>query len=171
MKREQLAEKIVEQAAAKVGLKTEQLYTDIQKKTASSYVSIYSFFEDASKDDAILAKFGVDAKQAKALDEIIKLRIKPSEVEIMGKMKIMLYAPDGVDIVKDALKKALSTNSKQLAINYLGSGTYRFHVKAEEYKDAEKVLKAATDAASDIVLKNHGTVEFARDGEKTKKEK
>ena len=120
IKREQLAEKIVEKAAAKLGTKTEQLYADIQKKISNSYVSIYEFLEASSKDESLFGKFGIDEKSAKILDEITKLRIKPSEVEIMGKMKIMLYAPDGVSIIKESLKKALKSGGENLffRVNY-----------------------------------------------------
>lgn len=161
IKRQQNAEKIVEIAASKVGGKTEQLYNEITSKI-KDYNSLYECFEAASKDENLLENLGIDKKYVKVLDEIIKQRIKPSEVEIIGKLKITIFAPDGIDVIKDSLKKAQEAGKDRIIINYLGSGLYRFMVKAPDYKEAEKLMKNATEGAISHVMKHAGTAEFAR---------
>ena len=162
IKREQNAEKIIELAALKLGTKKEELFQQIWEKIRKDYTTLYPFFEEASKGESVLENIGLDKKQSKAIDEIIKMRIKPGEVEITGKMKITSYAPDGVEIVKVSLKKAQDVD-KRLSINYLGSGLYRFMVKAHDYKEAEKVMKAATENTIGYLTKHAGNAEFTRD--------
>lgn len=162
IKRQQNAEKIIELAAGKIGIKTEQLYNEVSEKV-KNFASFYECFEAASKDDKLLESLGIDKRYAKILDEIIKQRIKPSEVEIIGKLKITVFAPNGIDIVKGSLKRAEEAAKERISINYLGSGLYRLMVKAPDYKEAEKLMKSATESAIGYVTKHAGTAEFARD--------
>ncbi|MBI2653779.1 translation initiation factor IF-2 subunit alpha [Candidatus Woesearchaeota archaeon] len=162
IKKEQNAEKIVEIAAGKIGLKTEQLYNEILEKI-KNYGFLHEFFEEASKDESVLEKSGIDKKHLKIIDDTIKQRIKPTEVEITGKLKIMIFAPNGIDIIKESLKKAEHAAKGRISISYLGSGTYRFMVKASDYKEAEKIISDAVESAVNNVTKNAGTAEFARE--------
>src|SRR3990167_7202212 len=50
IKRQQNVEKIIEIAAGKIGVKTEQLYNEVSEKS-KNYASLYECFEAASKDD------------------------------------------------------------------------------------------------------------------------
>jgi translation initiation factor 2 subunit 1 len=161
IKRQQNAEKIIEIAAGKVGTKTEQLYNEVSGKI-KDYNSLYGCFEAASKDENLLESLGIDKKYAKVLDEIIKQRIRPSEVEIIGKLKITIFAPDGISVIKDSLKRAEEAAKDKITINYLGSGLYRLMVKAPDYKEAEKLMKNAAEGAISHVIKHAGTAEFAR---------
>ena len=162
IKKEQNAEKIVEIAAGKIGIKTEELYKGIIEKTTKDYPTLHEFFENAAKNESILENLELDKKQLKIIEDTVKQRIKPSEVEIMGKLKITTYAPDGIDIIKQALKKAENATKNRININYLGSGFYRFMVKAPDYKEAEKLMKAATEGVIDFIVKNSGIAEFNR---------
>ena len=162
IKKEQNAEKIVEIVAEKLGIKTEDLYKEISEKI-KGYASFHDFFEQASKDESILEKLDIDKKYLKILKETIKQRIKPAEVEIIGKLKITTFAPNGIDIIKDSLKKAEEAAKNEISINYLGSGLYRLMVKAPDYKTAEKLIKNATESAISNVVKHAGTAEFNRD--------
>ena len=163
IKREQNAEKLVEIAAGKIGIKTEQLYKEISEKILKNYASLHAFFEEVLKDEKLLESLGADKKHLKVIDETIKQRIKPTEVEIVGKLKITTFDPNGIDIIKDSLKKAEEAANNEISINYLGSGLYRFMVKAPDYKKAEKLMKNATESAISNVIKHAGTAEFNRD--------
>ena len=163
IKKEQNAEKIVEIAAGKIGIKTEELYREISGKITEKYASLHEFFEEASKNDSVLEDLGIEKKHLKIIDDIIKVRIKPSQVEIIGKMKITTYAPNGIDIIKESLQKAEDAAKGRVNINYLGSGLYRFMVTAPNYKEAEKLMKNATESAISNVTKNSGTAEFNRE--------
>ncbi len=163
IKKEQNAEKIIEISAGKIGLKTEELYKEISDKIALNYASLHEFFEDASKDEKVLESLGIDKKHLKIIDETIRQRIKPTEVEIKGKLKITTFAPNGIEIIKESLKKAEEAGKGKISINYLGSGLYRFMIKASDYKEAEKLMKNATEGAINLVIKNDGVAEFNRE--------
>ena len=163
IKKEQNAEKIVEIAAGKIGIPTEQLYKEISDKIMKSYSSFHEFFEEAIKDEKLLESVISDKKYLKIIDETVKQRIKPSEVEIKGKLRITTFAPDGISIIKESLKKAEDAGKGKITINYLGSGLYRFMIKAPDYKEAEKLMKNATESAIALVTKHEGTAEFSRE--------
>ena len=163
IKKEQNAEKIIEIVAAKIGMKTEQLYREISDKISKNYSSLHEFFEELIKDDKLIDALGIDKKYSKSLQEIVNQRIKPSEVEIKGKLKITIFAPDGVDLIKESLKKAEDASKGRVNINYMGSGIYRFMVKAPDYKEAEKIMKTATETAVGIIVKRDGIAEFNRE--------
>ena len=163
IKKEQNAEKIVEIVAGKIGMKTEQLYTEVSKKISNEYPSLHKFFEDLIKDDKLIDGIGIDKKYSKILQDIVNQRIKPSEVEIKGKLKVTIFAPNGVDVIKESLKKAEDAAKNKVNINYLGSGLYRFMVKAPDYKEAEKIMKSATETAVGFVTKHEGVAEFNRE--------
>src|SRR3989338_5829963 len=120
IKKEQNAEKIVEIAAGKIGIKTEDLYNEISEKTAKKYASLHEFFEEAAKDESLLEKLNIDKKYIKIIDETIKQRIKPAEVEIIGKLRITTFAPNGIETIKESLKKAEDAANGKISINYLG---------------------------------------------------
>jgi len=166
IKREQNAEKIVEIAAGKIGAKTEILYREISDRALKQYSSLYEFFEASTKDEKLLESTGMEKKNLKILQETINQRIKPTEVEIKGKLKITTYAPNGIEVVKDSLKKAEEAGKGKISINYLGSGLYRLMIRAPDYKEAEKLMKNATEGAIAVVTKSDGTAEFTRESEK-----
>jgi len=164
IKKEQNSEKIVEIAAGKIGIKTEEMYKQISEKIAKEYSSLHEFFEQSAKNEALLDGLPIDKIHIKAISETIKQRIKPTEVEITGKLKITTYAPNGIDIIKESLKKAEDAVNGRVSIKYLGSGTYRFKLTAPDYKEAEKLMKTASETAISIASKHSGIAEFSRDG-------
>jgi len=159
IKHEQLAEKIVEQVAKQNKLKFEDLYAEITSKVFEKYGSLFDAFDDASAERANLEELGLKPEIAKLLMEIISQRIKPSEIEIGGDLTLQSYEPDGVDIIKEAVK-----NAGDLAnINYKGAGIYSVRVKSLEYKDAEKNLKSFLDKITSFMESHHSISEFKRE--------
>ena len=163
VKKEQNAEKIVEVAAGRLGIKTDQLYKDISDKIMKNYESLHDLFEKAVKDESLLESLNIGKDYIKIINETIKQRMKAPEVEIKGKLKITTFAPNGIDIIKESLKKAEDAAKGKIMINYLGSGLYRFSVKSGDYKSAEKLMKTATESAINNILKHSGTSEFSRE--------
>ncbi|MBI3026481.1 translation initiation factor IF-2 subunit alpha [Candidatus Woesearchaeota archaeon] len=165
IKKEQNAEKIVEIAASRIGIKAEDFYKVISEKIKRGHNSLHEFFEAVAKDESVLQSIEIDKKQLEVIGETIKQRIKPAEVEIVGKLKITTYAPNGIEIIKDSLKKAEEAAKGRISINYLGSGVYRFMVIAPDYKEAEKIMKNASDNAVRNIEEYAGVVEFTREAE------
>ncbi len=162
IKQEMLAEKIVENVAKQLKEDTEKLYHKITDEVFKKYHTLFSAFEDVALREGNLEKMGIDKKLAEQLTELIKLRIKPSEVKICGDFSLSSYEPNGVEIIKEAVKKGKKT-SNALTIKYKGAGTYHLEITAGEYKDAEKILDKVLKTVEDHMESNKSTSEFARE--------
>lgn len=164
IKQEQKAEKILEFVAKDLNVPQKKLFEDISDNVLKKYASMYEFFQQVAADGNIVKDAGLDEKAAKALEEAIKQRIKEVNVEVEGKLKLTSYAADGIEVIKEALKKAQEAgDSDKVQIRYLGAGTYRLSVNAKNYKEAEKILDKASENALACIKKNEGKGEFARE--------
>ena len=161
IKKEQLAESIIEYVAKKIQIPVQNIYSSVSAILIPKYGSLYPAFEEASRDAVSLETLGIEMKIAEELTPIIKVRIKPPEVEIRGKVKITSYAPNGVDIIRGAFKEGIKPSSP-IKAQYLGAGNYGMSVKASNYKEAENKLNAAADNIVSYAKKNHANAEFHR---------
>ena len=109
-----------------------------------------------------LEKLGLEKGLAKEVTEAIKDKIKPPEMIIKGELSLLSYDPNGVDIIKQALKKAEDAGKGQTEVKYKGAGKYIIIVKSDNYKDAEKILKKSVSSAIKFIEKNQGEGSFAR---------
>ena len=164
LKQEQKAEKILEFVAKDLNVPLKKLFEDVTSSISKKYSSLNEFFQAVVADNDAIKDSGLDEKAAKKLEEAIKARIKEAAVKIEGKLKLASFAPDGVDIIKDALKKAEEAAKGNIAIKYLGAGSYDVVINAKDYKEAEKLLKEATEKALEHLRKNEGKGEFIRIG-------
>ncbi len=90
----------------------------------------------------------------------VKEKIKPPEVEIKGVLKLKSYAPDGIETIKGALKKAAGAN---INVKYKGAGDYGIIVNAPNYKEAEKLLKNSMDKVERYMEKKKGIFGFVKE--------
>lgn len=162
VKLEQKAEKIVELVAKDKKKDFPSLYRSIMSQIGKDYESLSHLFEDIVVDKVNLEDYIDDKDIAKPLVELVKQRIKPPEVEIKGKMKITLYDPNGVEIIKKALIAGKSVDDDKIHITYEGGGMYRLRIKSPDFKEAESILKTSTEKMSSLIEKAGGTYEFNR---------
>lgn len=162
IKQEQLAEKILEFVAKKFKKEVRSLYNDIMEKISKEYDTLYSCFEEVIESGISLSSLDIEKKIADELEEVIKQRIKPAEVEIKGTLKLVSYDSKGIDIIKNALDKTC-TISKAISINYNAAGNYGLKVKAPNYQEAEEILKNATEKAIEFIKEHNGEASFTRD--------
>lgn len=162
IKKEQMAENIIGFVAKKLNKDVKDVYEDISEKIFKKYDSLYVCFEDVVKTEGLLEKLGMEKKLAKDLEEGVKQRVKPSEVKIEGKLKLVSYEPDGVEIIKETLKKAKEIGKDNFNVTYLGGGVYDIEVKAKDFKEAEKILKNTTQEALNFIKGKEGEGEFTR---------
>ncbi len=155
IKKEQKAEKIVEFVAKKLNIGLTIFYKEIFNKISKKYSSLYPAFEDIALDKLDINTLGLDKNQAEALEEAIKNRIKPSEVAVSAELKIRSYAPNGVDVIKDCLKKAAAIDSR-VTIRYEGGGRYKIDLIADDYKAAESRIDKIKNAIIETMKKSGG---------------
>ena len=162
VKKEQAAEKMVEFSAKKLNLDPQELFKQIFEKTQENYPSVYSFFEAIVKGSASLKDIGLTKEADETLTTLIKDRIIPQKIKISGKLKLVSYDSNGLDIIKKSLIDANNVDKDKIRIRYEGTGSYNITVESDNYKDAEGVLEKATSTAIDFVKKNKGVAEFVR---------
>jgi len=160
IKQEQLAEKIIEHAAKQHLKKSDDIIAALTKALVPDYGGLFPAFEQAAEDKLDLSKY-VEKKLAADILEAIKQRIKPQEVTVDGDITLLTYAPNGLDLVKEALHKAKNTKGKPI-IRYKGAGTYHISLIAEDYKTGEKMLKEAVDAVLESAKTHKMQANFVR---------
>lgn len=162
LKQQQNAEKIVEFVAKNLKLKPEEFFHALHENAVKESGSLYGFFQDVVQDEKLMSRLGLKEGEEKALLSVIKQRVKPPEVEIMGTLKLESYAPDGVEVIKQSLEKAEKMGKDAITITYLGSGGFKVAVKSDNYKTAEKILQKSVDSALAVVEDAGGKGEFSR---------
>jgi translation initiation factor 2 subunit 1 len=159
LKQEQRAENLIEHIAKEHKKEPAEFYKQVAGPILEHYEYIYMAFEDIVEGKFTLTQTSLDAKTAKMVEETVKERIKPKQVQIEGVFSITTFIENGVAKVRETLTKASEAAGKS-EIRYLGAGKYKIVVVAEEYKEAEKKLKAATDTV-DKSFKNVATSEVS----------
>ena len=162
IKQEQKSEKIIEFVTKNNNLDLNKFFNELESKILEKYPSIYTFFQEVASNPKLLDILALEKKITKSLEDTIKLRIKESEVQIEGKLKLASYEPNGIDVVKEALKRAGEIGKENIVVKYLGGGVYRVQVKAKDYKQAEQILKNSTESAIEIISKGEGEGSFVR---------
>ncbi len=159
---EKKADNLLGFVAEALGKTKKEAYEAVGFILQKKFTLLYTAFEIAVESGASeLVKEGLDRKWAEKIEEVAKKNIKLKEVSISGTITIRSYAPDGVNIIKAALKEGAS--AKNITISYLWAPRYRIVVAGKEYPSCEKSLNTATGKIIDAITKSGGEAEFARD--------
>lgn len=132
----------------------------------SSYNSLYLALEEAAiTGPEALAETGLTEDDIKILESLSKDNVKIPSVEISGYVDLTSPAPDGVEVIRKALKQARRAKDKDvtMGITYIGAPRYRIHVTAPDYKHAESVLKKAAQSAVKYLEQHGGEGAFHRE--------
>jgi translation initiation factor 2 subunit 1 len=144
IKAELKAESIVKSIAKKLKKKTEDVYNTIKKPIFDEYSHLYLCFQDVASKEADLIKMGVDKEIAKELTEIIIEKFVPDKITIEGEINISTYDSNGVEKIKKSLSE-IEKVSPTISLFYLGAGRYKMIIEDDDYKPAEKNLKAVEE--------------------------
>ncbi len=163
IKQEQKAEKIIEGVAKGMSMETRDAYNSISEKVFERYEYVHEFFNDLVAENTSCEKLGIEKKIGEELTKAVKEKIKPATVKIKGILSLTCYDPEGVEKVKEAIKKAEKAGKKSISISYRGSGQYNVIVEADDYKAAEKLIEKSTESAIKYIKKQDGEGEFAKE--------
>jgi len=143
---------------------------DDLKRVSSALLSVYNSLYLALEEAAItgpeaLAETGLTEEDVAILSSLSKDNVKIPTVEISGYVDLASPAPDGVDVIRKALKQAKRIKDKDvtLSITYIGAPRYRIHVTAPDYKQAESILKKSAQAAVKYIEQHGGEGTFLRE--------
>jgi translation initiation factor 2 subunit 1 len=172
-KNEQKAEKWLSFLAdANAGIMKEEL-DEIEMKLVSAYGGLYEAFEDVVRRGMeALHALGIEEEYAREIYEVAITNVKLPSVRITGYVELACPMPEGVEIIKDALKKAKEVkvgyilaeegDGVDVEILYMGAPRYQIGINAADYKSAESVLSAAANVAIEEVKREGGEGRFYR---------
>ena len=165
-KRAVKADKILELAAEKLGKTKEEAYREAGWKLEDYYGEIYAGLEEAVlRGIEALKEAGVPDEWAKALKELADKHITIKKVKIKGVFTIQVLKPNGVEIIRDALKKAYEKLPENVSVRIytIGAPRYVVEVTATDYKIAERVLSNIVKTVTKAIESHGGIVEFNRE--------
>ncbi len=160
-KNELKAKMLFEMLAKRLNKDVEQCYEEFGYDLIEVFGGLYPAFESVVLEENILEEEGFEGDWIEEFKKIAKENIAPPFVTISGIIEVSSEAPNGVEIVKEALMKAKESGDN-IDIYYVGSPKYRIRVIAEDYKTAEKIMKNAADKAIEYISKAGGHGEFHR---------
>ncbi len=165
-KRAVKADKILELAAEKLGKTKEEAYREAGWKLEDYYGEIYAGLEEAVlRGVEALKEAGVPDEWAVVLKELADKHITIKKVKIKGVFTIQVLKPNGVEIIKEALKKAREKLPENVSVRIytIGAPRYVVEVTATDYKIAEKVLSQIVKTVTKTIQSHGGIVEFNRE--------
>ena len=144
----------------------DQKLKTIQDAILEQYDTLYDGFEDiARRGLKALQKLSLDPGVAEVLQSVSEEKIAIPIVEVRGVMDIRVKTPNGIEVIKSALRSGedVKTSGVQVKVTYLGTPKYRLTVKAENYKVGERALQNALDRIKTVIEKNKGKFNFSRE--------
>ena len=167
-KNEQRAEKLLELVAQELKKDVKTAYEEFALKLVEEYGTLYHAFEIAAADLDDLAAKGFKGAWVAEFLKIAEANIQLPSVTIKGELQMTSEAPNGVDVVRQALSEIEQSDYEdvKITIQMLGAPRYMVKITAPDYKIAEEQLKKVTERAIAAIAKNGGKGTFARlDGE------
>lgn len=158
---EQKAEKLLEICAKTIGKDLDTAYEEIGYKIINEFGDLYEAFETAAEEgeEALISR-GIDGEWATTITDVAKKNISPPEVNITGYIDLHSYAPNGVEVIREALG---TVETDEIVVQCVGAPRYRLIVTSSDYLTAENMLKKAAQDCIDAVLKEGGEGEFLRE--------
>lgn len=162
-KNEKKAEKLVEIVAERMGISVDKAYDMFGNELLDDYESLYDAFESAVADtDAFLEDYEGDWTET--FMEVAKENVAAPEVQIDGILEMTSSAPNGMELVKNALLKGMAAaDGADAEITCVGCPRYRVVVRAPEYKEAEEIMRDVSNAAINDMVANGGTASLKRE--------
>lgn len=143
-----------------VAEQTDTSLPELEDLIFKKYGAFYPVFEDlVVEPETTLKKLGLPKKVAEILLKVAGESVKVPHVEVTGLLTLTSNEPDGVTIIRNALKKAgaeQKTGGVEVELLYVGAPNYRIKVIAPDYKKAEKAIEKASSAAIAVVEKAGG---------------
>ncbi len=162
IKQELKAEKIIEDTAKLLKLDIQKFYSEVAKIPMQQDRCVYPSFEAVIEEDYDLSVLGLEKKQTETIEKLIRERIKPKQVEIIGDVSIKTYEANGVETVKKALIMIGDVDKEKISIKYLGASKFRLSLTAHDYLEAEAILKKGLDFAEKFCEENKAEFNFKR---------
>jgi translation initiation factor 2 subunit 1 len=161
-KNEQRATRLLGLVAAQLKIELEATEPLFAESVIERYGSLFGAFEVASADPKRFQKECGKAPWVAAVLKVAQENIVPPHVAVRGVLELTDTGPVGVDHIRAALLAAQETDPESVTVQYVGAPRYRVQVTGTQYKQAEELLKRATEAALASIKEAGGQGSFAR---------
>lgn len=143
-RREQRAEKMLEQAGVLLGKTLDQSYEEVGFLLQEKFGEMFVAFEAARKSKEDLIKEGIPERWVDVLAKIANESFQEKEVVIKVDLELKSLATDGVEKIKDLLAEL---NKKTGAsVKYISAPRYRVELQGKDPKQTEKKLVEGLEA-------------------------
>lgn len=142
-RKEQRAEKILEQAGKELKKNLDQTYDEIGFLLQEKFGELFVALEEIKKEPGLLDKLGVKEEWKNVLLKIIEKAFVEKEVALKAEVELRSYASDGIERIKNLLKE-LEKDSKA-EVRYISAPKYRIEIKTKNPKVDEKNLRQHLD--------------------------
>ncbi len=161
-KNEKKAEKLVEIIAERMSISVDDAYDQFANELIGAYETLYGAFEAFAISPDEMAEEYEGAWVQTFLDVAMENVAVPS-VKISGILELRSFAPEGVDHIKSALIKGLeAAGDTEAEITCVGCPKYRIVITAEDYKEAEELMKVISSAAIKAMERTGGEASLKR---------
>lgn len=165
-KMEKKAESLLRSVSEKLKIPFEELYAKTGNVIDQKFGGIYEGLEKAAREGPEpLLEAGLPKDIAAALAEVAKDKIRPPMLKIKGILELHCMKPNGVVSIKEALlnaQKIEKPRDAKIRLYTIAAPKYAVEVWAEDYKEAEKTIQEAAEAAITTITKAGGTGAFQR---------
>lgn len=162
-KNEKKADKLLEIVAERMKIDVDKAYKQFGNDLLETYETLYGAFESAvAYPEDFKSEFS--GKWVNTFMEVAQENVAAPMVQIDGILEMTSSAPNGMELIKDALIEGLeAVEDASVEITCVGCPRYRVVVNAAEYKEAEDILKAVTNAAIESLTSNGGAAALKRE--------
>ncbi|MCL2143055.1 MAG: translation initiation factor IF-2 subunit alpha [Methanomassiliicoccaceae archaeon] len=162
-KNEKKAEKLMEIIAERLSVSVDDAYASFGNKVLETYETLYGAFEAvAAAADEFREEF--KGKWIDTFIEVAAENVTLPYVQIEGILELRSSAPNGVDLIKNAMKKGeKAAKDSNVTMQYVGAPRYRLVITADDYKEAEDVMKVVSSAVIDDLVKAGGEAVLKRE--------
>lgn len=157
-RREQRAEKILEQAAKELGKNLDQAYEEVGFLLQEKFGELFVALEEARKSKEELIKKGVPEQWADVISKIVEKAFKEKEVAIKAELELKSYAKDGANRIKETLLELQEKTGAE--IKYISAPKYRVELIGKDPKSTEKKLMEGLEAAIKKIKQLEGEGSF-----------
>ena len=143
-KRDEKGEKLLAILAKKNKMSLDEAYEEIGFSIQENFRDMLEAFELAlRKGDDFIEERGIPERWAKKIKDIAEEKIKIKEVKVERIIEVQSYEPNGIDIIKKALKDA----EKKFGVNirYVSAPKYNIYLETKDPKEGEKIIERASE--------------------------
>jgi len=159
IKNEQRTEKFLEIAAKEIGSDLNKAYKEAGFKLQEEFGSLTEGFRISIEPQGkeLLLKKGIPQKWVDAIASVAEKVLEEKEVDLKVKLEITSYAPNGVQIIKNAL---LEIEKKGIDVKYISAPKYSLSLKTKNAKKSERVLRETCEAVVKKIEQGGGKASF-----------